>query len=96
MGSEIMFYIIVPIFNVEHYLRKCLDSLLAQSYTQWRAILINDGSTDSSNAIINEYAKSDNRFTLLSQDNQGQAVARNRGLECVRELISTLPPPHLA
>ncbi len=88
-----MFYVIVPIFNVEHYLRKCLDSLLAQSYVQWRAILINDGSTDSSKAIANEYVQSDNRFILLSQDNQGQAIARNAGLEYVKELISTMPPP---
>lgn len=96
MGNEyIMFYVIVPIFNVEHYLRKCLDSLLVQSYVQWRAILINDGSTDSSKAIANEYVQSDNRFILLSQDNQGQAIARNAGLEYVKELISTMPPPPL-
>ena len=93
-NEQIMFYIIVPIFNVERYVRKCLDSLLTQSYTQWKAILINDGSTDSSGEIAQEYANKDARFVTLNQENQGQSMARNAGLEYVKNLIiSTNPPP---
>ncbi|WP_058122010.1 MULTISPECIES: glycosyltransferase [Helicobacter] len=93
-NEQIMFYIIVPIFNVERYLRKCLDSLLSQSYTQWKAILVNDGSTDSSGEIAQEYANKDARFVTLNQENQGQSMARNAGLEYVKNLIiSTNPPP---
>lgn len=94
MKKDIMFYIIVPIFNVERYLRKCLDSLLSQSYTQWKAILVNDGSTDSSGEIAQEYANKDARFIILNQENQGLSMARNAGLEYVKNLIiSTNPPP---
>ncbi|WP_334085138.1 glycosyltransferase [Helicobacter typhlonius] len=93
-NEQIMFYIIVPIFNVERYVRKCLDSLLTQSYTQWKAILINDGSTDSSGEIAQEYANKDARFVTLNQENQGLSMARNAGLEYVKNLIiSTNPPP---
>lgn len=93
-NEQIMFYIIVPIFNVEKYLRKCLDSLLSQSYTQWKAILVNDGSTDSSGEIAQEYANKDGRFVTLNQENQGLSMARNAGLEYVKNLIiSTNPPP---
>ncbi len=84
----------MPIFNVERYVRKCLDSLLTQSYTQWKAILINDGSTDSSGEIAQEYANKDARFVTLNQENQGLSMARNAGLEYVKNLIiSTNPPP---
>ena len=99
-NEQIMFYIIVPIFNVERYVRKCLDSLLTQSYTQWKAILINDGSTDSSGEIAQEYANKDARFVTLNQENQGLSMARNAGLEYVKNLIISTnlkkkknPPP---
>ncbi len=92
-NEQIMFYIIVPIFNVERYLRKCLDSLLSQSYTQWKAILVNDGSTDSSGEIAQEYANKDGRFVTLNQENQGLSMARNAGLEYVKNLIISTNPP---
>ena len=93
--KEIMFYIIIPIYNVEQYLKKCLDSLLNQSYSKWVAVLINDGSTDSSGAIAQEYTSKDTRFILLNQTNQGLSMARNAGLEMVKNLLSsTTPPPH--
>ena len=93
-NEQIMFYIIVPIFNVERYVRKCLDSLLTQSYTQWKAILINDGSTDSSGEIAQEYANKDARFVTLNQENQGLSMPRNAVLDYVKNLIiSTNPPP---
>ena len=77
----IEFSIIIPVYNVEKYLSKCLDSVIAQSYTNWEAVCINDGSQDSSLQILEEYAKKDERIKIISQDNQGQAVARNVGIK---------------
>ena len=73
--------VIIPIYNVEKYLGRALDSLLAQSYQDWEAILVDDGSTDGSATIARQYQDKDNRFILTSQQNQGQAVARNMGIE---------------
>lgn len=80
----IKFFIIIPIYNVESYLHQCLDSILEQTYTNFEAILINDGSTDSSEKIAQEYVSKDQRFMLFSQENQGASVARNNGLEIVQ------------
>ena len=71
--------IIVPIYNSEKYLKKCLDSLINQRYAELEIILINDGSIDNSINIINSYA--DERIVLIEQKNQGQAVARNNGIK---------------
>lgn len=77
--------IIVPIYNAAAYLRQCLDSLQAQTITDWEAILVDDASTDTSAEIAAEYAKKDTRFSLLRQpQNQGQSAARNRGLAQAR------------
>lgn len=73
--------IIVPVYNVEKYLPKCLDSLIAQSYKNLEIILINDGSTDSSGQICERYKNLDNRIILINQQNQGAAVAKNAGLD---------------
>ncbi|WP_291026797.1 glycosyltransferase family A protein [Helicobacter sp.] len=94
--KEIMFYIIIPIYNVEQYLKKCLDSLLNQSYSKWVAVLINDGSTDSSGTIAQEYTSKDTRFILLNQTNQGLSTARNAGLEMVKNLLASTTPPPIA
>ena len=75
--------VIIPIYNVEKYLGRALDSLLAQSYQDWEAILVDDGSTDGSATIARQYQDKDNRFILTSQQNQGQAVARNNALKMV-------------
>lgn len=72
--------IIIPIYNVEKYLCRALDSLIAQTYQNWEAIMVNDGSTDNSAEIANLYCKNDSRFILVSQINQGQGVARNYAL----------------
>lgn len=73
--------IIVPIYNAAAYLRQCLDSLQAQTVTDWEAILVDDASTDDSADIAAEYVQKDARFCLLQQAyNQGQSAARNRGL----------------
>lgn len=73
--------LIIPIYNVEEYLSKCLDSILLQSMGDWEAIVIDDGSTDRSGSIADEYAAKDSRITVIHQENQGVSMARNRGLE---------------
>lgn len=72
--------IIIPVYNAEKYIVPCLDSLLAQTYLHWEAILVNDGSSDSSFQILNDYAQKDARFRVLHQENQGVSAARNAGL----------------
>jgi len=72
--------VIVPVYNVEKYLRECLDSIESQTLKDIEIICVNDGSTDSSPAILDEYAKKDARFKILSQENQGAGAARNTGL----------------
>ena len=76
--------IIVPIYNVENYLRQCLDSIQNQTYKKFECIMINDGSTDSSQQIAEEYL-SDSRFKLINQSNKGLSGARNTGISHIRE-----------
>lgn len=72
--------IIVPVYNAEKTLHRCLDSIIAQTYTDWECILIDDGSKDNSPAICNEYAEKDSRFKVIHKENEGVANARNDGL----------------
>lgn len=76
--------IIVPVYNVESYLAKCLDSILTQTYLSFEVILINDGSTDRSKSICEEYANKDNRFILINKKNGGVSSARNQGLSVAK------------
>ena len=73
--------VIVPVYNVEHYLDKCLDSLVNQTYKNLEIIVINDGSTDNSGTICQEYARKDNRIVYIEKENGGQSEARNMGLD---------------
>lgn len=74
--------IIIPIYNVETYLRACLDSVLSQTEPDWLCLMVDDGSTDSSASIAGEYARRDPRFRLLSMPcNSGQSAARNLALD---------------
>ena len=73
--------VIVPVYNVENYLNKCLDSLINQTYKNLEIIVINDGSTDNSGEICQEYAQKDNRIIYIEQENGGLSDARNTGLE---------------
>lgn len=73
--------VIVPVYRVEQYLPRCLDSIVAQTFTDWECILIDDGSPDNSGAICDEYAEQDSRFVVIHQENRGSAGARNTGLE---------------
>ena len=75
------FSIITPIYNVERFLAKCLDSITMQTFGDIEIILINDGSTDGSGDIARSYAKKDSRIHLIEQANQGQGHARNVGLK---------------
>ena len=74
------FSIIIPVYNVAPYLRECLDSVLAQIFTDWEAVCIDDGSTDGGGAILDEYAAKDKRFKVIHQENAGVSAARNVGL----------------
>lgn len=72
--------IIIPVYNSAPYLRECLDSVCAQTFTNFEVICVNDGSTDDSCQILEEYAAKDGRFILYSQKNAGLSAARNTGL----------------
>ena len=74
--------VIIPVYNVATYLPKCLDSVLSQSYSDIQIILINDGSTDNSGLICDEYTARDSRIIVIHQKNAGAAAAKNAGL-CV-------------
>lgn len=72
--------VIVPVYNVENYLRKCLDSIITQTYKNIEIVVVNDGSTDASGEICKEFAEMDHRITYIEQENAGLSAARNTGL----------------
>lgn len=76
-----LFSVIIPVYNVEPYLRDCLDSMLNQTCTDWEAVCVNDGSTDGSAAILEDYAAKDHRFRVVTQANGGLSSARNTGMD---------------
>lgn len=78
-----MISVVVPIYNVEMYLPRALDSILTQTYQDWEAILVDDGSTDKSGSIADEYAQIDGRFNVIHKENGGLSDARNVGMEHV-------------
>lgn len=71
MDLTINISVIIPVYNHQNFIAQCLDSLLSQDYKDWEGIIINDGSTDDSLSIINEYAKKDSRFVVIDQHNMG-------------------------
>ena len=73
--------VVVPIYNTEEYLRQCLDSIVGQSYFDLEIILIDDGSTDSSPSICDEYALRDKRVKVIHKKNEGVSIARNTGVD---------------
>ena len=73
--------VIVPVYNVEEYLKQCLDSILEQTFSNYEVILVNDGSTDSSGLICQEYAEKDARIRYFEKENGGLSDARNYGIE---------------
>ena len=76
--------IIIPAYNVSGYLRKCLDSVLSQTYSNFQVIIIDDGSTDESPNICDQYAEKDRRFVVRHQQNAGLSAARNVGLKLAK------------
>ena len=78
---EDLISIIVPVYNVERYLKRCVESILNQSYTNIELLLIDDGSKDKSGAICDEYAKKDGRVKVVHKENGGVSIARNLGIE---------------
>ena len=73
--------VIIPVYNTEKYLKECLDSVLTQTFKDMEIICVNDGSTDNSAAVLNEYAQKDSRIKIVTQQNQGLSAARNSGLD---------------
>ena len=73
--------VIIPIYNVEKYLRRCLDSVKNQIFTDWQAICVDDGSPDNSGKIADEYAAKDKRFVVIHKENTGVSDTRNVGIK---------------
>ena len=79
-----MISIIVPVYNVEKYLEACVNSILNSTFTDYELILVDDGSTDRSGEICDDYQEMDQRITVIHQENAGVAAARNAGLRVSR------------
>lgn len=75
--------VIVPVYNVEKYLHRCIDSILAQTFVDYELILVDDGSLDECGIICDKYAENDNRIHVIHKENGGRSDARNRGIEWV-------------
>ena len=79
--STALLSIIIPCFNQAIYLHDCLDSILQQSFSDWEAIVVNDGSSDDTNNIANAYCQKDSRIKLIEKQNGGLSSARNFGIQ---------------
>ena len=84
MNNYPLVSVIVPVYNVENYLKNCIESVICQTYNNWELILVDDGSPDNSGAICDDYSRSDDRIKVIHKQNGGQAQARNYGLDICR------------
>lgn len=84
MDNAPIISIIIPVYNVAHFIRMCLDSILSQSFIYWEAILVDDGSPDKSGAICDEYCSRDKRFRVFHRENHGVSASRNFGIKQAR------------
>lgn len=93
MDNKPLISIIVPVYNVEKYLSKCLDSILAQTFTDFEVIAVDDGSPDNCGKILDEYAQKDERIKVIHKENGGVSSARNAGLDAAQgEYIGFVDP----
>ena len=76
--------IIIPAYNVESYIKKCLDSLLRQTFQDFEVIIVNDGSTDQTSVICNEYAAIHKKISVIHQQNAGVSAARKTGMQVMK------------
>lgn len=83
MKGKYKISVVVPVYNAEKYLERCIDSIICQTYEHWEMILVNDGSTDGSGGICDLYSQNDSRIAVFHQANQGVSVARNLGIDNV-------------
>ena len=81
MKQDILISVIIPIYNVEKYLERCVQSVVEQTYKNLEIILVDDGSTDSSKEICDKLLVTDRRITVIHQKNGGSVLARKKGLE---------------
>lgn len=84
MNEQPLISVIVPVYNVEKYLPRCIESIVSQTYKNLEIILVDDGSSDCSFEICSQYAKKDNRIVVIRQSNGGVSSARNKALECAK------------
>ena len=82
--SKVKISVIMPVYKVEDYVGKSIESIQAQTLTEWELFAVDDGSPDNSGAICEEYAKKDPRIKVIHQENQGVSVARNQAMETCR------------
>lgn len=87
MRNERLVSIIIPVFNVRPFLVEALDSVIHQTYRNLEIIIIDDGSTDGSGEVCDEYAQKDKRVQVIHQENKGLSNSRNVGLEHLAEMI---------
>ncbi len=84
MENKGLISVIIPVYNVEKYLRECVDSVLGQTYTKYEIILVDDGSTDASGKICDEYAEKYDCISVIHKENSGPSPTRNKGIACAR------------
>lgn len=84
---EELITIVVPVYKVEDCIKRCVDSILSQTYKKLEIILVDDGSPDNSPKICEEYAKKDNRIKVIHKENGGLSDARNSGIEIAKRKI---------
>ncbi len=91
MKNEPMISIIIPVYNAEKYLARCVDSILVQTYPNFELLLVDDGSKDNSGAICDEYAAKDHRIRVFHKPNGGVSSARNYGLSQMGANLPAFP-----